>query len=58
MSQYSLGIRKEKEQIRAVYPLKSNEASPELVAHAYNPRYPGSREQDNHCSKPAWTNSS
>jgi hypothetical protein len=29
----------------------------ELVAHAYNPNYPGGRDQDDQGSKPAWVNS-
>jgi hypothetical protein len=28
------------------------------VAHACNPSYPGGRDQEDHCSKPAWRNSS
>jgi hypothetical protein len=28
------------------------------VAHAYNPSYSGSRDQEDHNSKPAWVNSS
>jgi hypothetical protein len=28
-----------------------------LVAHAYNPSYSGSRDQENRSSKPAWANS-
>jgi hypothetical protein len=32
-------------------------ARPVLVAHAYNPRYLGGRDQEDHGSKPAWANS-
>jgi hypothetical protein len=28
------------------------------VAHTYNPRYSGGRDQDGHSLKPAWANSS
>jgi hypothetical protein len=28
------------------------------VAHVYNPSYSGSRDQEDHSSKPAWVNSS
>jgi hypothetical protein len=31
---------------------------PALMAHTYNPSYSGSRDQDDHSSRPAWANSS
>jgi hypothetical protein len=27
------------------------------VVHTYNPSYSGGRDQEDHCSKPAWANS-
>jgi hypothetical protein len=35
--------------------LKSNQGQV-TVAHAYNPSYSGSRDQEDHGSKPAWEN--
>jgi hypothetical protein len=35
-----------------------NKMSQVLVAHAYNPSYSGSRDQEDRGSKPAWANNS
>jgi hypothetical protein len=38
--------------------VKISELSRVWMTHAYNPSYSGGRDQEDHSSKPAWTNSS
>jgi hypothetical protein len=40
------------------FPLLEDNYCQALVAHAYNPRYSGGRDQEDHGSKLAWANSS